>query len=258
MVLLGAVAHGRYRYGPKLVDGERITLFLGNYGSGKTEVSVNFALHLAETRPKEGVALVDLDLVNPYFRSRESRDYLQARGVRVVIPATEYLHADLPILVPEVRAVLAASTARVILDVGGDDVGARVLGSLSDALPAGGYGAFMVLNANRPFAGDVAGVLRLLGEIEAASRCRVTGLISNTHLMGDTRLETVMAGYGLAREVEEATGRPLVCVCAPPEIVDEVRKEVLVEVLPIRRFLAPSWQVVPAERRGLGKDVFSL
>ncbi len=242
---------------------ERVTLFLGNFGSGKTEVAVNFAMHLA-TGVREGaaggggeaVSLVDLDLVNPYFRSREPMAELMAHGVRVILPDAQYMHADLPILAPEVRAALMASTSHVILDVGGDDVGARVVGALNDALPSGSYRALMVLNGNRPQTRDLAGISRIRSEIERAARIEVTGFVSNTHLMGETTAATVLGGYRLARDAAAEAGLPLEFVTAPPDVVEEVAREVACEILPLRRALSVPW--LRQEERGGGRALFRL
>jgi len=232
---------------------ERVTLFLGNFGSGKTEVAVNYALSLGG---RGDVVLADLDLVNPYFRSRESRAVLEGAGVRVVAPEGGYHHADLPILLPQVRAVLMSSTAQVVLDVGGDDVGSRVLGSLHDALPEGSYRAFAVLNGNRPFTSSVGGIGKILGEIEGAGRVRVTGFVSNTHLMEETTLDTVLAGHALAREAEQALGLPLEFVCAPPNMAEEVAGLTGCDVLPLTRYLSFPWQV-PATPK-VGSELWHL
>lgn len=253
--VLFRVGEGSYEM---LSGNEKITLFLGNYGSGKTEVAVNFALHLAQAPPPLQVTLVDLDLVNPYFRSREAREVLERHGLSLVTPNPRYQNADLPILVPEVRAALRASTSHTILDVGGDNVGARVLGSLHDSLPLGSYRAIMVLNGLRPFTADVDGIEQLRGEIESAGRIAVSGFVSNTHLMDETTLETVIAGWHLASEVAARTGLPLEFVCAPPELIDAVEKEVDVPVLPVRRYLAPSWKDPAAGRENQGKELFRL
>jgi len=241
-----------------LSGSEKITLFLGNYGSGKTEVAVNFALDLSEDCDEGEVALADLDLVNPYFRSREPRELLAQHGIRLLMPEQDYQNADLPILVPEVRAALRASTSCTILDVGGDDVGARVLGALHDSLLPGSYRALMVLNGLRPFTRDVAGIERMRRDIELAGRISMSGLVSNTHLMEETTVETVVAGWQLAREAATALELPLEFVCAPPEMVAEVGGLVDVPVLPVRRYLAPSWKNPAEGRANLGRELFRL
>jgi len=249
-----------------LTGTERVTLVLGNFGSGKTEVAVNLALRLADAGRPEGVTLADLDLVNPYFRSREPRELMRARGVHVVIPGPQYLWADLPILLPEVRALIMASTSYAVIDVGGDDAGARVLGSLADALSSAGARALMVINAKRPFTNTVEGILRIKREIEEAGRLSMTGLVANTHFMDETDLDTVMEGYRVARETAAATGLPIEFVCAPARLADRVRARVPEEVLAITRHLAPSWRreeeggggEAAAGGAPLGKALFKL
>ena len=222
-----------------LLGQERATLIVGHYGSGKSEVAVNLAL-LAR-RDGRAVTLVDLDLVNPYFRSREAMTLLEDQGIRVVVPGGVLRDADLPILVPEVRAHLEAATAYGILDVGGDDVGARVLGSLSDTLSRGGHRTLMVLNAKRPFSDTVAGCRRVQGEIEAAARLRVSGFVSNAHLCGGTDLAVIDEGVALARAVAEDAGLPLEFITAPRALAAAVEAAYDLPVLAIDRTLLPPW-----------------
>jgi hypothetical protein len=230
--------------------GERLIFVVGNYGSGKTEVAVNLALVLA--RRGATVQLADLDLVNPYFRSREARDLLEAEGIRVVLPPPQLASADLPIVVPEIRGMLRPPAGtHSIFDIGGDDVGARVLGSLSPELAAGGYELWQVINAQRPFTDDVAGCLAMQRDIEHASRLRVTGLLINSHLIDETTPETVLAGWRLGREVAQRSGLPIRAVAmlerlagAPPlvEAIDA-------PVLPLRRTMVPPWLAREAAAR---------
>ena len=187
-----------------------LTVLVGHAGSGKTEIAVNLAFHL-RARGAE-VTLVDLDLVKPYFRCRLVKEALEARGIRLVAPGGDRFYADLPMLTPGVRAAAGdgmAGERRVIFDVGGSDLGARVLGSLADALDGGATELLFVVNALRPFAEDRASLGRMLEAVQRAARLGVTGLVANTHLMEETTAETVRAGIRAARELEAATGIPL-------------------------------------------------
>jgi hypothetical protein len=187
-----------------------ITIMVGHFGSGKSEIAVNLAFGL-RNRGAE-VTLVDLDLVKPYFRCRLVNEALEARGIRLVAPRGDRFYADLPILVPEARSAArdgAAPGTSLLFDVGGDDLGARVLGSLSGLLDRTVTDLLFVVNANRPFAEDLRSQVRMLDEVQGAARLRVTGLVANTHLMQETTRETVVAGIRAAREVEAATGIPL-------------------------------------------------
>ena len=142
---------------------------------------------------------------------------------------------------PQVRAHLEAATSYGVFDVGGDDVGARVLGSLSDSLDHGGHRVLMVLNVKRPFSDTVAGCRRVQGEIEAAARLRVSGFVSNAHMMDATDLAVIEEGVTLARAVSEDAGVPLEFVTAPRELAKEVAAAHGLPVLAIDRRLLPPW-----------------
>ena len=236
-----------------LHEGEQLVALVGNYGSGKTEIAVHLALQLAD----QGVAvqIADLDLVNPYFRCREAREVMEERGIRAVFPDESLVWADLPIVLPEVRGMLRPPPGTVSLfDVGGDDVGARVLASVGKGLEDGEYELWQVINAQRPFTRDVDGCLKMQREIEAASRWRVTGLVSNAHLMEETTLQTVIDGWSLTDEVARACGRPVRAVAVAAECVDDPRLRALdTPLLPLqRRMLPPCLQ--PERSHGTYRD----
>lgn len=212
---------------------------VGNYGSGKTEVAVNLALALAGNGP---VRIVDLDVVNPYFRCREARAEMEAAGVRVIVPGGEYRSADLPIILPEIRGALATTEGTTILDVGGDDVGARALASLVDGVRGRPHEVLQVVNARRPFTGDAAGCRRIRREIEAAAHLPVTGLVSNTHLLEETDADTIREGLALVREIAATDGLPVAFATAPAPLVAELVDED-VAFLPIGRRMLKPWEL---------------
>jgi hypothetical protein len=216
-------------------------MVVGNYGSGKTEASVNIALELAHAGT--AVQIADLDLVNPYFRCREARELMRAHGIRVVVPPESQMWADLPILVPEIRGMLRPPDEVVSLfDVGGDDVGARVLSTFRPELREGAYELWQVINARRPFTDTVDGCLNMQRDIEATSRLRVTGLLVNTHLMEDTTPEIVIEGWRLARRVSERNGVPIRCVAVRETLVEEPALiEINVPILRLQRTMLPPW-----------------
>jgi hypothetical protein len=187
-----------------------VTILVGHFGAGKTEIAVNLAL---DWRARgEQVSIVDLDLVKPYFRTRLLRDEFAALGIELVVPGDDRLYADLPILVPEVRGSVGRAIAgerRVILDVGGADVGARVLGAVAGLADPRVADVLFVVNGNRPFAETRSDVIRMLRDVEAASRLKVTGLVANTHLMEETTREIVESGFSLADDVGRETGLPV-------------------------------------------------
>ncbi|MHC4548556.1 MAG: cobalamin biosynthesis protein CbiA [Planctomycetota bacterium] len=233
--------------------GDRLVMLAGSFGSGKTEVAVNLALHLA--REGRTVHLADLDLVNPYFRSREARALLEAHGIRVVVPLGPLAMADLPILLPEVRGMLEPPPGTVsIFDVGGDDVGARVLSTFRPDLVDGAYQLWQVLNAQRPFTNQVGGCLALQRDLERASRLAVTGLLANSHLIDETTPETVLNGWQLARKVSRRNGLPIRCVAVLKELASEAAlRDLDVPLLPLRRTMLPPWRTPQPLGRSAGE-----
>jgi len=224
-----------------------IVVIVGNYGSGKTEVAVNLAVN--QKQAGVDVLLADLDLVNPYFRTREARNSLAELGIEVVLPPRKYLNADLPILSPKVGGLIKNPAALSILDAGGDGVGATVLAALADMFKGKKVNMFQVINPFRPFTADVEGCLVMRDQIEATSKLKITGLIGNAHLMDDTRTVDVMKGYELVLEVSRASELPIVFITAAPDLIPELGKNGLAcPVLPINRQLIPPWKVRKAGR----------
>jgi hypothetical protein len=216
----------------------RVTVFVGHFGSGKTEIALNGALELAAAGSR--VTLADLDVVKPYFRSRSARAILSDAGINLLAPTGANVHADLPIIVPQIRSHLRDDHSRLIMDVGGDDVGARVLGSLSDVIPFDDTDCLLVLNFRRPSTPDPERAAAMVREIEAVGRVPVSGLISNTHLMDETTPEVVLDGYRLALETARLAEAPLVAVTVSADLAEVLAAEELeCPVVPLRRIVKP-------------------
>jgi len=219
-----------------------LIIIVGGYGSGKSEVALNLARYLAH-RQSGPVAIADLDIVNPYFRSREADEVLKKLGITPLNPGGSYRFADLPIILPEIKGAIEKFDGKVILDVGGDEVGARVLSSLSDSFTPGTYDLLKVVNAKRPFTQDIAGCRKLMSEIEAASQLTFTGLISNTHLLMDTDAEVILQGLELARQLAEETGLPITFVSMMEQMLKQIDPAVIdTPVLAINRLLLKPWE----------------
>ncbi|MEX1298351.1 MAG: cobalamin biosynthesis protein CbiA [Desulfotignum sp.] len=225
------------------MDFTDIVIVAGNYGSGKTETAVNLAAACRKTG--KSVAIADLDLVNPYFRTREARIHLEALGIQVVLPDRQYLHADLPILAPAVADILRNPADVTILDAGGDDVGVTVLASLSAVLKDRKIRMLQVINAFRPFTNDVDGCLKIGRQIEARGKIRITGLVSNANLMDDTSVAHIYQGYDLVQQVSAKTGLPVEFITATPDIRSQLDPDrITCPVLTIDRHLVPPWKPV--------------
>lgn len=231
-----------------------ILIIVGGFGSGKSEVAINLARHLT-TSQSEPVAIADLDIVNLYFRSREADEELAALGITSLNPRGGYRYADLPIILPEIKGAIEQHKGKLVLDIGGDDVGARILGSLADSFESGSYELLLVLNANRPFTQDVDSCLKLVGEIEAASRLTFTGFISNTHLLADTTAEIVLSGLELARQLRDRTGLPIVFLGTVDDVLQEIDPDSIeVPVLSLNRLLLKPWERKESGHEGLATN----
>lgn len=203
------------------MDHKRITLFAGHYGSGKTNIAVNYALLLA--REGRRTAIADLDIVNPYFRSRERRELLEGAGVRLIAASQALADADVPALPAELHAVLEDRSVRGVLDVGGDPSGARVLARYRPRILKEDYQLLCIVNAARPEVRTAERSAEYLRAIEAVAGLRCTGLVNNTHLCGETAPEDIREGAALAEEVSQITGIPVVCHTAERRFQDRLR-----------------------------------
>ncbi len=225
----------------------RVTVFVGNFGSGKTEVAVNYTIALAGH--EDGVCIADLDIVNPYFRCREVAELMQERNVTVIVPPGGLRYADLPVILPEIKGMLENRRGRTVLDVGGDPVGARVLGSLAGSFSVEELDVLIVLNANRPFTDTPGRCVRMMEDIERACRLRITGIVGNTHLMDDTDWGVILQGESMVREVSRLTGRLVRFVTVDEALFDEApRTGIESAVLVMSRHMLPPWVAATAQR----------
>lgn len=218
----------------------RITVITGHYGSGKSEISVNLALSEAE-RCKH-IALVDLDVVNPYFRSREKRELLEGVGVRVIANSFgRDQGVDIPAVSPEVYAPLQNPETRAILDTGGDPVGARLLGTYRHYLQGEDTEILCVCNVARPETQTAGAIVDQIRGIEKASRLRVTGLINNTHMLEHTTREYVERGDEVCRRVSELLDIPIRYVAVLATVAPDIPGYVSGELIPIAMHLREAW-----------------
>lgn len=218
-----------------------VVFIVGNYGSGKTEVAVNLAID----QKKKGVdvRVSDLDLVNPYFRTREARETLKSHGIDLVLPPSKYMQADLPILTPEVLGMIRKPSELALMDVGGDDVGATVLGALDDALKGKSPQMLQVVNPNRPYTDTPDGCIRIKSQIENRSKMMVTGLVGNANLIDETRVEDIYAGYLFMENLADQSGIPLKFITVSRSLMDQLdENRIKCPVLPIERQLVPPWK----------------
>ena len=186
------------------MEEERLILFAGHFGSGKTEIAVNYAVRSARSGRK--TVLVDLDIVNPFFRSSEVRDSLEASGVRVISPNFAGTAVEVPSLPAEIYSVFTDSFEKVIFDVGGDETGARALGQFFPFFRKEQFRMFYIINTKRPLSANLEDILEMLRDVEQNSRLQVTDLVNNTNLSYDTQVHDILQGQKLIRQVSQAVG----------------------------------------------------
>ena len=209
----------------------RVTLFAGHYGSGKTTAAVNYALWLKQQG--YDTAIADLDIVNPYFRTRDSMDQLNAAGVRLIASPFAGSNVDAPALPGEAYAVVEDKSLHAVIDVGGDDRGALALGRYVPYLEAeGDYDFLCVINRFRPLTRDADSTIEVLREIEAACRLPFTGICACSNLGGLTRAEDITASLAYTQEVAEKMGLPVVMTCVQEHLVDQVQG--ISDIFPIK------------------------
>ena len=204
---------------------KRTTLLAGHYGSGKTNIAVNMALDLA--KQYEHTAIADLDIVNPYFRTLDSKNELQAAGVRMIVSQYANTNLDAPALPQDMYAIVHDKTLRTIVDVGGDDRGALALGRLSPMLnEEDDYDMYLVINMYRPLTKTPEEVAEVVAEIEAAGRLKFTGVINNSNLGAATDAQTVLDSSEYAEEAAKITGLPLVLTTVEERLYDELKEKI--------------------------------
>lgn len=213
-----------------------LTLICGHYGCGKTNLSLNIALDLASRGEK--VTLVDMDVVNPYFRSSDYRALIENAGIRLIASAFAGGNLDSPSIPAEIASIFDSPEGYTIIDVGGDDVGATALGRFSRKITAIDYDMLYVINKNRPITADAASAGEILAEIEFKSRIKATGIVNNTHLMGLTTEETILSSMEYARQTANNMNLPLRFTTAPESFADKLDIE---NIYPVKVYVKTPW-----------------
>lgn len=228
------------RRGGKDLLKEEIIIFTGSFGSGKTEIAINQSIETSKR--KENVVIVDLDIVNPYFRSRDMREKLKKIGIKVIAPPGKFAIADLPIISPEIKGTIQDSNRKLIIDLGGDDVGARSIASFYPVLKNMGYRMYMVVNPYRPFTQNSEEIQRMLQEIELSSRLKISSLISNPNLGEQTDLEIIMKGHNIVKEASKKLCLPIKYLAIEKSIYQKIGEHDFREkIMLIHRYMSLPW-----------------
>jgi len=221
---------------------QRITVFTGRFGTGKTEIAINYALALAA--PEKSVRLTDMDVVTPYFRSRDMAERLEQRGVEVVAPSEFTKDIHLPAISARIWGTLQSEDGFTVMDVGGDSQGARAIGQFKTLVERTGYVMYLVINPFRPFNATPERIAQTVEDIEINTRLKTGALVSNPNLIADTTLQTVQEGHRLVVEAGEELGLPVAFLCVEERLLAEGVEELFAQpILPLTRHFRPPWEV---------------
>jgi hypothetical protein len=226
-----------------------LTILTGRFGSGKTEAAINIALSMARDLRSNNaktsclVTLIDLDIVTPYFRSRETADRIGSMGVQVIAPSVIGQYLDTPAITPQILGAIQQPDRRVVLDVGGDKQGARALGQFSQAIQQRGYTMHFVVNPYRPFTDTLEGLADSIAEIQASARLEVTSLVSNPNLVGETTIEGIINGHAKLEGFAQTLGLPIDFLCIERRWTDTLGPRQFAQpILIIDRYFVMSWE----------------
>ena len=200
---------------------KRITLFAGHYGSGKTNIAVNYAFKLRQQGLE--VAVADLDIVNPYFRTKDSEKELKEAGIRLICSEFASSNVDLPSLPQDIYSVIDDRSEYAVMDIGGDDRGAYALGRYSESIVReNDYEMYLVINMYRPLTRDAYSTLEVMNEIEKAASMKFTAIINNSNLGEETTSQDVLGSLKYADEVSKLTGLPVAMTAVKKTLYKEL------------------------------------
>lgn len=222
------------------MSAKRITIFAGHYGSGKTNVAVNYALCLSKEGKK--VSLSDLDIVNPYFRSKDSEKILNDAGIRFISSEYANSNVDMPALPADAYSVTADKERFAVVDVGGDDRGALALGRyVPDILAENDYEMLFVINKYRPLTRDAKSAVEVMREIEDAAKMRFTAIVNNSNIGELTKAQDVLSSVSYANEVAQMTGLPVRMTSVHFDLEKELAGKIE-NLFPIKLYIRQTWK----------------
>lgn len=218
---------------------KRVTVFAGHYGSGKTNIAVNYALKISET--EKSVSIADLDIVNPYFRTKDSAKMLEKSGIRLISSEYANTNVDTPALPAEIYSVFSDKSVHAVLDVGGDDRGALALGRyVPYMLEENDYEMLFVINKYRFLTADTASTVEVMREIEAAAGLKFTGIVNNSNIGEETTAQAVLDSLEYANEVSKITNLEIKMTTVKKELFEELETKIN-NLQPLELFVRQSW-----------------
>lgn len=222
------------------MNSSKIDIITGHFGSGKTEFSINYSIYMAQKGLK--VALIDLDIVNPFFRTAEVKDILENMGIRVIVPNFAGTAVDVPSLPADIYSVFDDdSYDKIIFDVGGDDLGAVALGRYQSKIIQHPYEMYYVINVKRPLSSTEDQIIEMLESIEKSSRLKVGHIINNTNLSYETTVEDLIEGQHIIDRVSKDVDIPITYVIGTKNIIDQLPSDMKGRAFELKLYMQPIW-----------------
>ena len=219
----------------------KITIFAGHYGSGKTNIAVNYALDLRTRHEK--VAIADLDIVNPYFRTADGGERLASAGVALISSPLANTNVEAPAMPADTARLFDDTSLYGVIDLGGDDRGAYAMGRYAERLAnVPDAQVFFVLNCYRPLTPDADSAREVMREIEAAAHFRFTGIVNNSNLGAETTRETVLKSIACADALADKTGLPVAFTAARADLCGALSKDIA-KLFPLHILQKESWRM---------------
>ncbi len=220
---------------------KRINIFTGHFGSGKTEVAVNYAMKMAEAGYK--TAIVDFDIINPYFRTADAKDALEEQNIKVILPMYANTNVDIPAIPPEIYSLFEDKNTKVVLDVGGDDLGAKAVSRFKEEIVSDDYEMFFVVNTKRIMTDSPEKIAEMIAIIEDGANIKVTKLVNNSNLLEETTPEIIQEGNRIIAQVSEKTGIPIAITAGMEEVVNKMKNSDMgnTESLSMRKQIHLPW-----------------
>ena len=218
---------------------KRVTVFAGHYGSGKTNIAVNYALKISKT--EKSVSIADLDIVNPYFRTKDSAKMLEKSGIRLISSEYANTNVDTPALPAEIYSVFSDKSVHAVLDVGGDDRGALALGRYVPLMvEENDYEFLFVINKYRFLTADAASTVEVMREIEAAAGLKFTGMVNNSNIGEETTVQDILDSLEYANEVSKITNLEIKMTTVKKELFKELETKIN-NLQPLELFVRQTW-----------------
>lgn len=220
---------------------KRINIFTGHFGSGKTEVAVNYALKLAGAGHK--TAIVDFDIVNPFFRTADAKEELEKNNIWAILPMYANTNVDVPAIPPEIYSLFQKKEYKAVLDVGGDDLGAKAVSRFKEEIVSDDYEMFFVVNTRRGMTDTPGKIIEMISLIEESANIKVTKLVNNTNLLEETTPEILLEGNRIIAQASEKSGIPIGITAGMEDVVKNLTGEMLggSEILPMTKQIHLPW-----------------